>query len=127
MFSTVPVNLAPDFVDLLGEGRGLDAVGDEQFAAVDRLLEPAGDLLLVDREFDDFLLIQQLQKLAVGDHLDRSVRRPYALEQHKQKQSADEVPDVPLVLLVHRQLSRSGVMRQSCGACVCYPRPTWSV
>jgi hypothetical protein len=92
VFSTVPVNLAPDF-SICSASRGLDPVGNEQFGPVDRLLESAGDLLLADRELADLLLVQQLQKLAVGNHL-HAVRRPYALEQHQQKEGADEVPDV---------------------------------
>ncbi len=53
-------------------------------------------------------LVEQFQEFAVRDRLDGAPSRPHALEQHQQCERADQVPDVPLLLLVHFRCSFAG-------------------
>ena len=88
--------------------RGVDPHGGEQVVAIDRYLQLAADLVFFDQQVADFLLVQQLQKLTVGDALHHPMLRPQKLRNGEHDKRGQKVRQVPLMVLFHDLDSKKG-------------------
>ncbi|MNL56475.1 hypothetical protein D3C87_1799750 [compost metagenome] len=81
--------------------RRVDTYGRELVVPVNRLLEFAADLVLLDLQITDFLLAEQLQELAVRNALHDTPFNEQHLHHAEHDKRDQEVRQVPLMIFFH--------------------------